>query len=260
MKHSLKGLCGAGALVLPLSVMVPAVLSPALAQQSNGFYGQTTTQSQAGGSLQLFNDVEQQKQEIRELRGQIDELRYQLEQLQKQTRAQYMDLDSRLSSGGQQGEASSTTTRDDGEKSGNSNQGSNNQGSSNTSPASGDAKNAYQSAFAKVQSRNFDQAITEFNDFVKKYPDTSLTANAWYWLGELYSAKSSFGDSEKAFSTVLEQFPDSSKVPDAMYKLGLLKSRQGDAEGGKALLQAVSKDYPDSNAASLASDYLRQSG
>nr|WP_300309382.1 tol-pal system protein YbgF [Halomonas sp.] len=254
MKHSLKGLCGAGALVLPLSVMVPAVLSPALAQQSSGFYGQTTTQSQAGGSLQLFNDVEQQKQEIRELRGQIDELRYQLEQLQKQTRAQYMDLDSRLSSGEQQGEASSATSGN-GEKSGSSNQ-----GSSNTSSASGDAKNAYQSAFAKVQSRNFDQAITEFNDFVKKYPDTSLTANAWYWLGELYSAKSSFGDSEKAFSTVLEQFPDSSKVPDAMYKLGLLKTRQGDADGGKALLQAVSKDYPDSNAASLASDYLRQSG
>ena len=254
MKHSLKGLCGAGALVLPLSVMVPAVLSPALAQQSSGFYGQTTTQ-QAGGSLQLFNDVEQQKQEIRELRGQIDELRYQLEQLQKQTRAQYMDLDSRLSGGDQQGETSSATSSDNGEKSGSSNQ-----GSSSASPASSDAKNAYQSAFAKVQSRNFDQAITEFNDFVKQYPDTSLTANAWYWLGELYSAKSSFGDSEKAFSTVLEQFPDSSKVPDAMYKLGLLKTRQGDADGGKALLQAVSKDYPDSNAASLASDYLRQSG
>ncbi|HAR06838.1 MAG TPA: tol-pal system protein YbgF, partial [Cobetia sp.] len=105
MRHSLKGLCGAGALVLPLSVMVPAILSPALAQQpvvrdlsgGNSFYDQTATQAQASGNLALFNQVEQHQRELRELRGQIEELRYQLDQLKQQSRQQYMDLDQRMS-------------------------------------------------------------------------------------------------------------------------------------------------------------------
>lgn len=267
MRHSLKGLCGAGALVLPLSVIVPAIMSPALAQQpvvrdlggSNSFYDQTATQAQASGNLALFNQVEQHQRELRELRGQIEELRYQLDQLKQQSRQQYMDLDQRLSELPAQAPqaSSSAAAADTSEPKGDSTSNSSQQAGSG---ASDQAREAYQAAFSKVQSRNFDQAISDFDTFVDRYPDSSLTGNAYYWLGELHSAQSSFGDAEKAFDTVLERFPDSSKVPDAMYKLGLLKARQGDTDEGHALLKSVQEDYPDSNAASLADDYMRQSG
>ncbi|GEN22095.1 cell division protein CpoB [Halomonas cupida] len=289
MKHGLKGLCGAGALVLPLSVMVPIMTmsSSALAQQptiqeiggSNSIYSQTATRSEAGGSLQLFNQVEGHSRELRELRGQIEELKYQLEQLKQQSRQQYMDLDSRLSEmpsgqapaadSGSNAEGSSSGNNADGSSSGNSADGSDSRNSGdgrdsassgNGSSASGEARDAYQSAFSKVQDRNFDQAISEFDSFVERYPDTSLTANAWYWLGELHSAQSSPADASHAFEKVLSDFPDSAKVPDAMYKLGVLKARNGDRDAGLALLRSIKDDYPDSNAAALADQYLRQSG
>ncbi len=69
MNHSLKRfferLCGAGALVLPLSVLpLVAVAQQPLVQDlssggSSGFYQQTQRQEPSSGNLVLFNQVEE---------------------------------------------------------------------------------------------------------------------------------------------------------------------------------------------------------
>ena len=92
------------------------------------------------------------------------------------------------------------------------------------------------------------------------YPDTSLTANAHYWLGELHAAEGNLDDAEREFRTVLDGFPQSNKLADSLYKLGLLKARQGDPQASRELLERVRDDYPESTAAGLANDFLRQSG
>lgn len=275
MKHGLKGLCGAGALVLPLSVMVSIISHSALAQQPSnpqfgGIYGQTTTRSDVGGSLQLFNQVESHSRELRELRGQIEELSHQLEQLKQQSRQQYIDLDSRLTALPAQASAANSAAPEvsgdsvddavaddsgaDGSTSSNANH------SASDKPISSEARDAYQTAFNKVQQRDFEQAVRDFDIFVERYPDSPLAANAWYWLGELHAAQSSPVDATAAFEKVLSDFPQSAKVPDAMYKLGVIKVRNGDEEAGLTLLRSIKDEYPDSNAAALADQYLRQSG
>ena len=37
-----------------------------------------------------------------------------------------------------------------------------------------------------MQGRQFEKAITSFNQFLQQYPDGQYAANAHYWLGELY--------------------------------------------------------------------------
>lgn len=256
MKHGLKGLCGAGALVLPLSVWAPAMAQPVvedLTAQPRTFYDQTETREAAGGSLVIFNQVQQHEEEIRQLRGQVEELRHQLEQLRRQTRDQYMDLEDRLASApaGVGVDAPAQV-----------NEQAARQVAQAPSPsgAGADAQQAYQQAFARVQSREFSEAISAFERFVVDYPDTTLTANAHYWLGELHAAEGSLDDAEREFRIVLDGFPQSNKVPDSLYKLGLLKARQGDPEASRELLERVRDDYPESTAAGLANDFLRQSG
>ena len=257
MKHGLKGLCGAGALVLPLSVWLPAVAQQPvvedLTSQPRTFYQQTETREAAGGSLVIFNQVQQHEEEIRQLRGQVEELRHQLEQLRRQTRAQYLDLEDRLATVpvGVGGDASAQVDDEAARQVAQA---------PSLSGASPEAQQAYQQAFARVQAREFSEAIGAFERFVAQYPDNSLTANAYYWLGELHAAEGDLEAAEREFRTVLDDFPQSNKVPDSLYKLGLLKARQGDPQASRELLERVRDDYPDTTAAGLANDFLRQSG
>ncbi|MBB3189144.1 tol-pal system protein YbgF [Halomonas cerina] len=256
MRHGLKGLCGVGLMALPLAVAIaqqPVVED--LTDRPGSFYDQAATRTESGGSLVLFNQVQQHQEEIQQLRGQVEELRYQLEQLRRQTRQQYLDLDERLSRADAQSASSpppaetpDTSTPEP------------TRGEASAGAGDGAARQAYQAAFAKVQAREFAAATTDFEAFVAQHPDSALTANAYYWLGELHSAESELEAAERAFQRVLEDFPDSGKVPDTLYKLGLLKIRQGAPDAGRALLERVINDYPESSAANLAGDYLRQSG
>ncbi|MFO7648128.1 tol-pal system protein YbgF [Halomonas sp. 3H] len=256
MKHGLKGLCGAGALVLPLSVWLPALAQQPVVEdltaQPRSFYQQTETREEAGGSLVIFNQVQQHDEEIRQLRGQVEELRHQLEQLRRQTRQQYMDLEDRLASG-PAGVGVDSSAQVDEQAAQEVVQ------APSPSGADPDAQAAYQQAFARVQAREFGEAIAAFERFVGDHPDNTLTANAHYWLGELHAAEGNLEPAETAFRTVLDDFPQSGKVPDSLYKLGLLKARQGDPQASRELLERVREEYPESTAAGLANDFLRQS-
>ncbi|MGM0535465.1 MAG: tol-pal system protein YbgF [Pseudomonadota bacterium] len=258
MRHALKRLGGAGALVLPLAVATPLLAQQPVVEDLTGragagsFYDQAATREEGGGNLVIFNQVQQHQEEIRQLRGQVEELRHQLEQLRRQTRQQYMDIEDRLMAAGSGVDqaapdvdeesarqvAETPSTRDD-------------------DPA---AQSAYQTAFSHVQAREFDQAISAFETFVDDHPDSRLTANAHYWLGELFSAEGELEAADAAFRRVLEDFPESRKVPDALYKLGLLEARRGRPEESRALLDRVREEHPDSSAAGLADDFLRQAG
>ncbi|GHB09369.1 tol-pal system protein YbgF [Salinicola rhizosphaerae] len=283
MKHGLKRLCGAGALVLPLSVWAQQPVVDDLTGQSSGFYNQTEARESSGGTLTILNQLQDNRQQIQQLRGQVEELRYQLEQLKQQTQNQYLDLDDRISGGGSTSDTGadsamtggsaatdSGSTVDSAAASDVTNGGqaaaaaapSSETGTSApaASGGSGEGRDAYQAAFQKVQSRQFDAAISAFQQFISDYPQSSLVSNAHYWLGELYSAQSQLDSAADAFDTVINDYPQSNKVPDALYKLGLLKARQGDTSGSRELLQRVRSDYPDSNAAQMAGDFLNQTG
>ena len=256
MKHSLKGLCGAGALVLPLSVWAAPVVEDLSANQQNNLYQQTQARPEASGNLVLFNQVQDNQRQIKELRGQIEELRYQLEQQKTLAQERYLELEQRINdlaaapgagnAAQGDGAASSAEQGDDGDPA--------------VMAAGQEDRQAYRAAFQKVQDRDFDAALTAFETFVKNYPDSPLRANGYYWLGELYSARSELEPAAQAFTTVIEDYPQSNKLPDALYKLGLLKARQGQPDASKQLLNRVQQEYPDSNAASMAGDFLNQSG
>lgn len=243
------------------AVSLLSLAGGALAQQpsvddltsSNNFYDRTVTREEAGGSLALFNAIQSNQETIRELRGEIEELTYELGKIRQQGQQQYIDLDSRLAvieqggGGGSSVAASSQPSQSSGQE------------AANPGRSSDAAKNAYNAAFSNVQNRKFDAAITAFESFVSDYPNDGLVANGYYWLGELYSAKSESAKASQSFQRVIDDYPQSGKVPDATYKLALLKARQGDVEASDALLTQVRDNYPDSTAAELAKDFMRDS-
>ena len=120
-----------------------------------------------------------------------------------------------------------------------------------------DDKADYQAAFDLVRQRQFPQAITDFNAFVTRYPQSARIPNAHYWLGELYLATNDLEKSESEFQNVVQNYPDSLKASDALYKLGILYKQKGDTAKSFAFMERVVKEYPESSAARLAESALQ---
>lgn len=94
------------------------------------------------------------------------------------------------------------------------------------------------------------------NVFVQKYPRGGYTANAQYWLGELYLVKKDYPKSIEHFNVVLQQFPTSSKSAASMLKVGYAYAAQGDKQEAQKFLQQVVRAYPGTPTAQLANSKL----
>ncbi len=117
---------------------------------------------------------------------------------------------------------------------------------------------AYRQAFDQLQAGHYDAAIDAFSEFLQRYPEAPLAANAYYWLGEAYYVKRDFPAAAEAFRQVVERFPASPKAADALLKLGYVAFEQGRWEGARRRLQAVVERFPGTRAARLAADRLER--
>jgi tol-pal system protein YbgF len=123
--------------------------------------------------------------------------------------------------------------------------------------AQGDDKAVYQQAVDLVLvNKEYGQAITAFEAFLIDYPQSSYTANAHYWLGQLLLQKKKFDEARTAFLTVVEQYPDANKRPDALYKIGFVDEYLGNIASAKTFYNKVVNEFPDSSAAGLSKKRL----
>lgn len=125
------------------------------------------------------------------------------------------------------------------------------------SPPDSDVQSAYDSAFASLRNGQYEQAVSQFEDFLRRFPNSTLTPDAYYWLGESYYVLRRFEQARQIFLTLGADFPRSDKLPDAMLKLGYIYSETGDIPRAREMLQKLIDVYPDSVAASLGASYLR---
>ncbi|MGD8378198.1 MAG: tol-pal system protein YbgF, partial [Gammaproteobacteria bacterium] len=86
--------------------------------------------------------------------------------------------------------------------------------------ASGGDSAVYQAAFELLKQGRYDQAKQAFGDFLKKFPASALDDNAQYWLGEANYVTRDFKQALAEFQKVISNYPKSSKAPDAWLKIG----------------------------------------
>lgn len=238
---------------------------------------------------ELYYQLQTLQQEVQDLRGLVEEQAHQLGRLRKDQKSQYLDLDRRMQ--GVAGASRSTTgavrapartgtatvspgaaqpALRNGELyvpvpgSGTGSNADANPSANNPSPAanSGAAdaneRKAYSDAIGLMKARQFDQSILAFNRLVVDYPGGSYNGHAFYWLGELYLAKSNDAKARQQFVQVIDLYPNHAKVPDALYKIGVVYHRQGDKDRALQYLNRVRGEFANSNAAKLAADYAKE--
>lgn len=100
--------------------------------------------------------------------------------------------------------------------------------------------------------KRYAEAIPEFRSFNKKYPNSSYSANAHYWLGQLLYNKGDFSEAADEFDIVVSQHTRSNKRSDAMFKLAMVKIKLNNIAKSKEIFLKLIEEYPASNAAKLA--------
>ncbi|EAA5937256.1 cell division protein CpoB [Salmonella enterica subsp. enterica serovar Oranienburg] len=194
---------------------------------------------------QLLTQLQQQlsdnQSDIDSLRGQIQENQYQLNQVMERQKQIMLQLGS-LNNGGAAQPAA-------GDQSG--------AATSGAPVQSGDANTDYNAAIALVQDKSRqDDAIVAFQNFIKKYPDSTYQPNANYWLGQLNYNKGKKDDAAYYFASVVKNYPKSPKAADAMYKVGVIMQDKGDTAKAKAVYQQVINKYPGTDGAKQAQKRL----
>ena len=108
----------------------------------------------------------------------------------------------------------------------------------------------------KYLNRDYVEAEQGFQRFLDDFPDTDLSDNALYWIGECRFARGDDRGAMAAFQTMLHEYPLGNKVPDALVKVGRTLERLGDVEGAKRRFREVTRRFPDSEPARLATESL----
>lgn len=115
-----------------------------------------------------------------------------------------------------------------------------------------DPDELYNTAYLDYIRGNYDLAIDGFKRYLKYFPDTELSDNAQYWVGECYYTKKLYPDAVLEFEKVITNYPDGNKVVSAIYKIGLAYESMSENKKAKVYYKRVFDNYPNAPEAKLA--------
>ncbi|MFH0827295.1 MAG: tetratricopeptide repeat protein [Candidatus Omnitrophota bacterium] len=106
------------------------------------------------------------------------------------------------------------------------------------------------------------EAVNRFNALRSKYPDSSLTPEVMWWLGEYYYKHNDLELARRYFSALINDFPKSPLVQDAYYAIGTSleeESRHTEAiENFRKVIELGKADLHGQAAIAIADIYVKQ--
>lgn len=125
------------------------------------------------------------------------------------------------------------------------------------SAAVGPDEKAYRQAYSTFKSGSLEQAVTQFEDYVKKNPKSQFVPSAIYWIGEARLEQGRFDEAVLQFDRVIKEYPGSKKELSALFKQGQAFEKMGDIKSAKIIFQKLVKDHPHSTQGRLAASRLK---
>lgn len=201
---------------------------------------------------ELFFQVQSLQEEVLTLRGLIEQQAYEVRRLKQQRMDDYVDLDRRLSqvSGAPPSRRPAVSDPE-------ADVSAERPNLPERSPA--EELTAYRNAIDLVlKQKKFDAGIDALQAYLKEYPRGNYTANAQYWLGQIYLQKEDYPNSKLWFSRMIEEYPSHQKLDEAKFKLGRVHDQLGEKKEAQKLIREVA-NASDSPVAKMAQEYLNNS-
>jgi tol-pal system protein YbgF len=110
----------------------------------------------------------------------------------------------------------------------------------------------YQKGYEAMKEGNLSKARELFSSFLERNPKHNLAANAQYWIGESYYSEKRFEDAVLEFENVIKNYPDKDKAPAAMLKQGMAFRELGDTKSANYIMKRLVEEHPKSEEAKIA--------
>ncbi|ODS93927.1 MAG: tol-pal system protein YbgF [Comamonas sp. SCN 65-56] len=184
--------------------------------------------------LDLQSQIESLRGDIADLRGQNEKLRRDVTDLQQRQKDVAKSVDDRLR------KFEPETVQVDGRE-------------FKAEPAE---KSDYEAALAVFRTGKFPDAVTAFQSFVGKYPQSGYLPSARFWLGNAQYATRAYQAAIDNFKALLASAPDHARAPEAALSIANCQVELKDAKGARKTLEDLIRVYPQSEAATAAKERL----
>jgi tol-pal system protein YbgF len=118
----------------------------------------------------------------------------------------------------------------------------------------------YNNALRDYNGGKDDLAVQEFSDYIKFYPNTDLSGNCYFYLGEIQFRQQNYQQAVQSYDQVLQNFPSGNKAASAQLKKGFALIELGKQEDGVVELRHVVQRYPKAPEALQARERLHKMG
>ena len=108
----------------------------------------------------------------------------------------------------------------------------------------GGASADFETAYALVRDRQYEQGEMSLRRFIQSHPRDKLVPKATYWLGESYLQRNRNREAAEQFLKVSTDYAASPVAPDAMMKLGASLAALGAKAQACATLAEVERKFP----------------
>ena len=222
--------------------------------QSQAITADTTPSMQ----WQIYQQVQQLQQEVRDLRGQLEVQGNIIERMKQDARSRYLDLDQRITQLKNTPPVVITDTTNTTTTTPIVTPPATTDTTVVAAPNPDDEKRAYFAAYEVFKTGGPNKAINPMRNFIKNYPHSTFTPSAYYWLGEFYLAASpaDVANAKKSFKIVTEQYADTPKAAAALLKLGSFADVDGKTQEAIKYMLLIVKNFPNTPEANAAKSYL----
>jgi len=127
-------------------------------------------------------------------------------------------------------------------------------------PPPPDAGAIFNNAVRDQNGGKLDLAISEYQDFLKFYPDNPNAARAQYNIGENHYTKQLYDQAAQDFDAVIKNYPEDEQLTPQAYFMKGMALKSTNKTGAIAAWRAVVSKYGHSDAAAQAKEQLRAVG
>ena len=114
------------------------------------------------------------------------------------------------------------------------------------------SRHLYDRVMEEFKHRDYEAALAGFRLFLELHGQTSLAANAQYWVGECQYRMGRYKDALKSFYNVVSYYPLSPKLAASTLKIAQIYTKFKDQDKARMMYERVIDQYPDSAEAELA--------
>jgi len=114
------------------------------------------------------------------------------------------------------------------------------------------SRHLYDRIMEEFKHRDYEAALAGFRLFLELHGQSSLAANAQYWVGECQFRMGRYKEALNAFYNVVSYYPLSPKLAASTLKIGQTYTKLKDPEKARMMFERVVDQYPDTPEAEVA--------